>query len=143
MNDTQKLRLMLSEIYESRGDAIRVSAAWIATEAMQSIDPNRVAPDLVYLAAHLQLRQLARAIFRQRFEEQSPETEQHNLFPDLQHRYPAAHARDADPEYVLLEHLTERDVKFNLARLRATGLAVLRHADALEAWWNSRPEQAA
>lgn len=144
MNDETKLRALLSEIYEFRTDEIRVSAAWLATEAMQRLDPNKTAPTLVYLAAHLQLRQLARSLFRHKFEaDDDGEVEQHELFPDLQRRYPAAHSTDAEPEYVLLEHLTQEDVAFNVHRLRAEADAKMRHADALEAWWQDRNGRAA
>jgi hypothetical protein len=143
MNDEKRLRELLWAIYDRRSDAIRVSPAWLATEAMQELDPGRSAPPLVYMAANLQLRQMARAICRQRFEDDGDGAEQHDLWPDLQRRYPAVHSTDAEPEYVLLEHLTEADVVFNVNRLRAEAAAKMRHADALEAWWQDRSGRAA
>ena len=44
----------------------------------------------------------------------------------------------SEPEYVLLEHLTDEDVKFNVNRLRKEADAKLHHATALEAWWQKR-----
>lgn len=136
--DEQKLHLILQEIYEKRRAEIRVSPLWLATEAMVSLDEFRRSPSLVYQAAHLQLRQMARAICRERFEDDKADSEQHELFPNLQKRYPAAHSPDAEPEYVLLEHLTDEDVAYNVNRLRAEAKKKEAHANALEAWWQRR-----
>lgn len=141
--DEHRLRSLLCEIYEKRSDEVRVSPAWLATEALAELDGDRQAPSLVYLAAHLQLRQIARSICRNRFEDDGEEAEQSDLFPNLQRRYPAAHAADTEPEYVLLDHLTDEDVAFNVRRLRAEADAKLHHADALEAWWQDRSKAAA
>ncbi|MYF06690.1 MAG: hypothetical protein F4092_00575 [Rhodospirillaceae bacterium] len=111
--------------------------AWLATGTMADLDPEKKTPDLVYLAAHLALRQMAREICRKKFDPASTEAGpgQGNLFSgQLQTRYPAAHKRGEDPEYVVLDHLTAKDVKFNVRRLRREAGAKLRHADALEAW---------
>jgi hypothetical protein len=109
---------------------------------MLLLDGGRVSPALVYTGCHLQLRQIAREFLRGKYEPDG-ETEddaQHELWPDLQRRYPTAKtARTPDPEYVLLEHLNDADVGYNLARLRSEAVAKLRHADALEAWWRSHP----
>ncbi len=70
-----------------------------------------------------------------KFESDGIETEQDDLFPALQSRYPVAHSSDTEPEYVLLDHLTEADAMFNVNRLRREGEAKLHHADALESWW--------
>lgn len=138
MNDAHRLRELLESIYERRVDEVRVSPAWLATEALLHLDPTKTAPELVYRAAHLQLRQLGRSLCRQRFEEDGEWSEQHDLFPNLQKRYPAAHSPDAEPEYVLLEHLTGDDIAFNVQRLRREANAKLFHADALEAWGQNR-----
>lgn len=138
MNDSHQLRELLESIYERRIDEVRVSPAWLATEALLSLDPRKTAPTLVYRAAHLQLRQLARGLCRQRFEDDGEWTEQHDLFPNLQKRYPAVHTTEGEPEYVLLEHLTALDIAFNLNRLRREANAKLSHADALEAWSKQR-----
>lgn len=137
MNEEKELRKVIVDIYERRRDEIRVSPAWLATEAMKELDPGERAPKRVYIAAHLELRQLARGICRQKFEADDT-GEQHDMFPDLQSRYPAVHSTDAEPEYVRLEHMTEEDVLWNVRRLRSEASTKLAHADALEAWWQSR-----
>ncbi len=136
--DEQKLRRVLLEIYEQRRDEIRISPSWLATQAMIDLDGENRSPLLVRRAAHLQLRQIARSICRKKFESDGIETEQDDLFPALQSRYPAAHSSETEPEYVLLEHLTEQDAMFNVKRLRREGETKLHHADALESWWCGR-----
>lgn len=102
---------------------------------------------LVYLGCHLELRQIARGLLRQHFEEPpSPagELTQHELFPDLQRRYPSARSKEAsEPEYVLLDEMTDSDIWFNVERLRKEGASKLRHADALEAFGRDKTAAAA
>lgn len=144
MTDEQQLSALLQAIYDRKDADIRVSPAWLATEAMAEIDPDRVSPTRVYVAAHLELRQLARAICRSRAEPTEDTTEQHEMFPGLQRRYPEARsANSEEPQYVKLEHMTEEDVRYNVRRLRSEASSKLAHADALEAWWQNRAETAA
>jgi len=148
MTEEQKLHALLDRIYEARKTQSRVSPLWLATEAMQELDPQRSTHPLIYLAANLQFRQIARDILRKRFEpdEETDRIEksqsQHELFPDLQRRYPAARKRGQEPEYVLLEDLADEDVRFNIHRLRQEARAKLDHARALEAWWKNRQHMA-
>jgi hypothetical protein len=129
---------VVARVIELRRTQDRISPAWIATEAMLLLDPEkqtqRVRP-LVYLASHLQLRQIARELCRKSFEGDEDSKKQHELFPDLQWRYPSARSKEQEePEYVRLELLAQTDVTYNVARLRKEGRAKLRHADSLEAW---------
>ncbi len=133
--DVGDLLEIITKVYEKHDTEIRISPAWLATAAMQHLDPERNAPALVHKGCHLQLRQLARGICRQRFDRES---DTHDMFPDLQRRYPAAHKPDYEPEYVLLEHLVEKDVTYNYHRLYAEAETKTRHADALLAWWKSK-----
>jgi len=115
----------------------RISPLWVATEAYQLLDPEKMSPKLVHLAAHLELRQLARQHLRKKYDPAEPENEQDELFPQLQSRYPTARSqRQDDPEYVKLEQMCHADVVYNATRMRRVGAAMAKHADALEAWWN-------
>lgn len=143
--EQQKLSAVLQKVYDRRSDEARISPAWLATEAMADLDPGKQSPDLVYQAAHLQLRQLARVVCRKKWETEAvsdDEPEQHQLFPDLQKRYPVAHGPNVEPEYVLLEEMSEVDIRFNVQRMRRAGSKLLKHADALEAWWSSQVKAA-
>ena len=140
-NEELKAREMVERVYELRRSQVRVSPSWLATEVMQMLDPERSSHPIEYAMAHLQFRQLARAAFAGRWEKPASgsRTEQHDLFPDLQTRYPIGNRSEGqEPEYVLLEHMTEDDVAFNVARLRSEARAKMAHADALEAWWDMR-----
>jgi len=135
-----QLRDLVARIIDIRQGQPRISPTWIATEAIRELDPaarvERRDP-LIWLGCHLQLRQIARQLLASRFEvddEQQPE-----LFKDLQRRYPTARsARAEEPEYILRDLMTDEDIDYNVARLRAEGEAKLKHADALRAWGRSR-----
>jgi len=136
--DTDCLRDVVQTIISGRKAEQRLSPAWIATEAMAKLQKTK---PLVYLAAHLQLRQIARHACRKHFdaeEEEALDPAQQDMFPGLQSRYPAAHADDEEPSYVPRDAMTAKDVTFNVRRLRREGKTKLGRADALEAWWEIR-----
>lgn len=144
MTEERKLAEIIARIIDSRGTAIKISPSWVAHEAMLELDPDRSSPLLVYAGCNLELRQIARGQLRGRFQPDDTEGEEHDLFPDLQRRYPTARsASKEDPEYVLLEHLEAVDIGFNVERLRAEGRAKLKHADSLEAYGLSRKSKRA
>jgi hypothetical protein len=137
------LRDIVQAIIDARKSEERVSPAWIATEAMTKLDANDLqqSKPLVYLAAHLQLRQIARQCCRKQFdddEDDALDPAQQELFPGLQQRYPAAHSDQEEPSYVLRDAMGAKDVGFNVKRLRREGRTRLGRADALEAWWETR-----
>lgn len=136
MIEEKRLRELVLTVFDGREDAITVSPAWLATETMARLDPGRASDPTIYLAAHLQFRQVAREVLRGRFQPQAePDEEaQHPLFPTLQQRYPLPHKRGEEPVYKRLEDLTSGEVAFNVARLRREAAGKLKHADALEAW---------
>lgn len=140
--DDAGLRATIGRVIELHHGQVRISPHWVATEAMVLLDGERISPKLVYLGCHLQLRQIAREILRGKYapDEEDDAWKQDELWPDLQQRYPAARSADKDdPEYILRDQMSEADVRYNVARLRGEAGAKLRHADALEAWWQGRP----
>jgi hypothetical protein len=138
--EAQKLIDIVTRIVDERREETRISPSWVATEAMLVIDPRRTAPPLVHLGCHLELRQLARSILREWFEgeQEDHDSAQHELFPNLQRRYPVQRTRGDEPEYVRLEDMSIADLRFNVGRLRREAHAKLAHADALEAFGRSR-----
>jgi hypothetical protein len=145
--EAQALTDIIARIIDTRRGETRISPSWVATEAMVEIDPGRSSVALVYLGCHLELRQIARSLVRLHFEDTSDpaddESAQHELFPKLQWRYPAARSSGAgEPEYVKLEDLSAADVAYNVQRLRREGNAKLKHADALDAFGRSRTARA-
>jgi hypothetical protein len=141
-----QLRELVSRIIEIRRGQPRISPSWVATEAMFDLDRRRIVErdhPMIWQGCHLQLRQIARQLLAQRFER--GEEEEDLLFKDLQWRYPTARTAAVDaeePEYVLRDLMTDEDVAYNVARLRAEALAKLQHADALEAWGRDRGKAA-
>src|SRR5262249_6654900 len=91
---------IVARIVDLHRDQHRLSPSWVATEAMLQIDPSRVIQQqypLAYLSSHLQLRQIARTVCRGLFEDDKPgDGRQHELFPDLQWRYPGAKSKDQE-----------------------------------------------
>jgi hypothetical protein len=133
---------IVSRIIDTRRTAERISPSWVAGEALTELDPphdvERHHP-LIWLGCHLELRQIARSILARRFDPEAAEPETDDLFPDLQWRYPEARsANQPEPTYVLRDLMSDADVGYNVARLRAEAAAKNRHADALEAWHRER-----
>jgi hypothetical protein len=141
MSAETELCQAVARVIDLRRAQGRINPAWIATETMLLLDPLRVSPSVVYGGCHLQCRQIAREQLRRRFDPYGKDANpaQHELWPELQIRYPSVRtAKDAEPEYVLLELMTAADIDFNVARLRSEAVAKLKHADALEAYGESR-----
>jgi hypothetical protein len=138
--EESQLTEIVARIIDIRRGEVRINPSWIATEALKEIDPANTSVALVRLGCHLQLRQIARGQCRKLFEDGDDDSEpQFTEFKELQWRYPTARSKgQSDPEYVLRDHLTDRDVAYNVARLRTEARAKLAHADALEAWGRSR-----
>jgi hypothetical protein len=137
--EERKLAEIVARIINGRRDETKINPMWIAEEALQEIDPGRHSPELVRLGCHLQLRQIARGQCRKLFEDGEGEDDvdapRFNGFDELQWRYPRAHSNNAgQPEYVLLGHMTQSDVDYNVARLHREGRAKIAHARLLEIW---------
>ena len=141
MKESEGLYQVVNEVIEGISDADEIIPTWVATKAMiflQAKTMQRSHP-LVYLGCHLQLRQIARTVLRQHFEPSTEETIKERsmqyLFTELQQRYPAAKVNPQDePRYIKLDLMSEEDIEFNVSRMRIAGKALLKHADALEAW---------
>lgn len=141
--DGAKLYHIIREVYESHSDRPSVSPAWLATEAMETIQFPRGLHEVGYEGCHLQFRQIARSFCRRHFD--PTETVENDLFPEtLQQRYPLSpNETDEEPTYVLLDRLGQSDLLYNVTRLRKEARAKLSHADALEAWGRRKFQAAA
>ena len=64
MIDEKRLSELVQSVFEARREAVTVSPSWLATETMARLDPGRASEPNIYLAAHLQFRQVARSILR-------------------------------------------------------------------------------
>jgi len=138
------LTALVSETVDSRKFVIHISPIAIANECMEALDPDKTSVPQVYAGCHLHLRQIARAMLARAYDPADKKKRDRDALAagdlfTLQARYPMAHSADLEePVYVRRDDMTEEDVKYNIARLRSEGRAKLRHADALQAWWNER-----
>ena len=133
---TDDLKKDVLQVFERHKMEISISPSWLATETMVYIEFPRELHAKGYAAAHAHYCQIARGVCRREFTEEV--AEHHELFPDLQKRYPIQHKASEEPQYVLLDHLEELDGRFNVERLRSEAGAKLAHADALEAYLDSK-----
>jgi hypothetical protein len=130
---------VVDRVIETRRAQIAISPSWVATQAMIELDAVALQQDnpRVYIGCHLQLRQIARGILRERYED-TGDGDQHPLFPNLQRRYPVQRPTGDEPEYIKLENLSRPDALYNIERLRCEARSKLEHADALESWLKHR-----
>lgn len=131
---TQLLQAKYAELDAAKPDYI--SPSDLADATYKVLDPFKRSPELVKLAAILELRQLARGFCRQRRIVAEHAAEQTELFEDyLQERYPATREINGEKEevYVLRKRLTATERRENACRLRSEGEAKIAHARALDA----------
>ena len=130
-NQGDKLNEILRECLEQTKSDLGVSAAYLAHCAMKKIDEESSSPMLVSWAANMELRQMARGLLRREYEPSGPvEAAQVEMFEKLQQRYPVK----GEDCYMPLHALTEEQLIENEDRIRQTGEAFLKHADALRAY---------
>lgn len=130
-----ELYTAIAAIIERRRDEQKINAAWVANEAMQTVDPDVISIPCVYAASLEHAKQYARGLLRKTFDPVEGESPQHELFTELQWRYPTRRPRGEEPVYVLREAMVEDDVEYNVERFLASSEALERHARALRAWW--------
>lgn len=139
MTIESSLNDVVAQVIDRHRHRPKISPTWIATEAMTQIDPERRSVEMVYSGCHLHLRQVARQMLAHIDPLKRKLDETGELFEDdLQWRYPSARQAGDEPEYVLLDSLSDDDYVLNIDRLRKEGGTKLRHADRLEAHWTSK-----
>jgi hypothetical protein len=149
--EAERLYAIVRKIVSKRQDETDISPSWVATEAwnklirtakaeLGSVDLRIILPE-IYIAAHLQMRQITREICRKMYEDDDDEADdertdtQHEMFPGLQRRYPVAKHGGDEPVYRKLEELSDADYQYNIDRLAAEAATKTRHKDALKAHW--------
>lgn len=135
----------IAAVIERRHGEPRISASWVANEALMKIDPGRVSVPAIYAGCLEHAKQHARALLRKTLDPIDKDNPQHELFTQLQPYYPAARSKGKDPEYVRLDYdcMSQDDSYHNVSRFRRTSEALSEHADALETWELMRPKKAA
>lgn len=144
MSAEEELWNVTREVLDKNKAATTISPAWVATQVMWHIQFFPALHRLGYVGCHLQVRQIARELLRKHDPiEQIKDAVagQSELFPDtLQEHYPKRRKKSEEPVYVQREAMTDDDVAYNVDRMRKGGSALLKHADALEAWGEGRPQ---
>lgn len=138
---TEQLVQTLRVLYAAKDGAgvIEIDPAYLAAEALSTIDPSQQSPALVSWAATLSLRQMARSICGQSHRQQDEQAEngQDQLFASqLQNRYPCR--RNGRDVYVIRGYMTRDEYEVNIARLTNEAVAKQRHSDALRAEMEER-----
>lgn len=143
MTAEEQLHAAVQKVIDGYHLVGEVSPSWIATQVMAEIKFPQSLHMLGYVGCHLEIRQIARGKLRRAHDpyakvKASIEGDD-DLFPEtLQERYPRQPRPSEEPIYALRDLLTPIDVQFNVARMRRGGQALLKHADALEAWDTER-----
>jgi hypothetical protein len=123
-------------------DADIITATSLALVIQRKYAPAGLEPHIEYASLE-GLKHLARNVLSGRYSAESDQTEAHQgeLFSGrLQTRYPLPRSKGEEPGYKLREALTKPEAAWNIATLRKAAEARLLHADALEAWDQSRPD---
>ena len=106
-----------------------VSAEMVASIVVHTLDPHHISPAIIRWGCELELRQMARAILRNQYEQLEAEGACDDMFP-LQERYPGF--GDNAGQYLPRAKMTQEDYMGNVARLRREAHSKLAHADKLE-----------
>jgi len=136
---TEQLYAACRIVVESHSGDIAIAPSLVAQLAMKNLDKLNSAPAVVSWGCTLQCRHAAREILRKQFDPTADDFQEgdahgHPIFPNLQLRYPTKRGVRGDPEYVLLEQLTDGERALNVSQMRSRGQRLLDHAAALEAW---------
>lgn len=132
----------MTRFIEDRGDCAIISPAAVASATLRQFCDVSLEPHIEYASLE-HFKNMARKVLAHRFADDGEENPayqgQGELFSgNLQDRYPLPRKRGDDPVYKLREQLTDDEVRWNLQSLRRSADARLSHADALEAWHQSR-----
>lgn len=148
MSAEEQLYAVVQKVITDNDAMAEISPSWIATQVMCAIHFPRRLHELGYVGCHLEVRQIARQKLRHQHD---PNTragdyirdEQLELtFDTLQDRYPRKTRPGEEPVYVARLTMSHEDVLFNTERMRRGGRALLKHADALDEWDQSRSDAA-
>lgn len=127
---------------DSLGSAIALSPTTVALAVQRHFSNAPMEPHLQYLSLE-HLKHMARRALAGRYEPDGEQNEAHqgDMFSGhLQDRYPIPRQKGTEPVYKHRESMTVAELDWNVALLRKSANARLRHADALQAWTDGRGE---
>lgn len=125
-----------------------IDPAFIANEVDKLIDPETLSPELKTHASILHIRAMVRRALARRHDpiakaKEFVETGQDDLFDGiLQPYYPVKRIGPENEKlslYMRRDILTSTDVDLIDSRMRKAGESLIKHCDALQAWFKSKP----
>jgi hypothetical protein len=125
---------------EKASSTIELSPTNLALAVLHQFSNKRTNPLLKYSSLE-HIKQVARKALAGHFEADGEDNEayQGELFSGhLQERYPTPRKRGESPVYKLREHLSVNEAEWNIEQLRKSARARVLHANALQAWNESR-----
>lgn len=128
-------------IEEQQADIL--TPASLAIELQHRYAEQRLEPHIEYASLE-HLKNMARKVLAGNFDAEGSQNKSHQgeLFSGrLQDRYPVPRKRGEEAVYKLREVLSREEVAWNIGTLRKSAEARLLHADALEAWDQSRSDR--
>lgn len=140
----QQIRIAIDEL----GDAMKVSPTTVAMRVFEHFKNDGHIEEHVGYTSIEHLKQMSRTELAGRYSPAARAEEaarhQDDLFSDLlQDRYPTPVPRGAEPQYKRREFLSIAELDWNIAHIEKCGRALLQHADALRAYRDQRPSEAA
>lgn len=117
-----------------------LSPTSLALAVQLRFEAGDIQPHIKYTSLE-HLKQMARGILRGQFDPTADDDEQQQgeMFSGhLQDRYPIKVPKGSEPQYKLRMALSHEEAQWNIARLRKSAQARLEHADAMQAWNDSR-----
>jgi hypothetical protein len=132
----------MARFVEDRRDCAVISPSAIAAAVLRIYSADQLEPHIEYASLE-HLKNMARKVLAHRFSDEGDANpayaDQGELFSGhLQDRYPLPRKKGEDAVYKLREALTDEEARWNIRTLRRSADARLAHADALEAWNQSR-----
>lgn len=114
--------------------------SWVAMATLKELDPKNLTPVRVGQAALEQFKGMAARRLRGKFEPlNDKDALQHDLFPDLQRRYPIKrNSKQDEPIYADLEDLSDEDIEWNVHRLASESKTKMAHSKALAQYGRDR-----
>lgn len=140
----ESIKTEMARFIDDRRDCAILSPAAIASATLDAFISETLEPHIEYATLE-HFKGMARKVLAHQFDDEGDENRayavQGEMFSGhLQDRYPLPRKRGEDPVYKLRDQLTNEEVRWNLQSLRRSADARLAHADALEAWHQSRTE---
>lgn len=125
---------------EGLGDAVALSPTGVALAVQRAFIESPLEPHVQYASLE-HFKQMARSALARRFDAEGEESIAHQgeMFSgQLQDRYPTPRKHGQEPTYKQRDALSQDELAWNIAMLRKSAAARLEHADALQAWADSR-----